>query len=572
MKEKKSKEELRQSPGQFYYETIGMISLIFAIVILLKLGRVGIFLTILLKVLFGDWYLLFVVMILVFGCYLIFNHHAFNFKNQRFLGYFICTIGFLMLTHFSVHDYIVKLEGNYFSNTWLHYKNFIKSNNDVYLGGGLIGSVLFYLFYSLFGKVGVVLVSLIIILLGFTMIIDKPIIDIGSYFLQKFKKVKNYKNSFNNFFKYEIRNKENLPINIYSTNKKITLKHFDDYKNINYHLSQEKYLEETKGLICTIFNNMNIKYKINQSFFSYSCSFLSFHIYDEVECSDLGLKLSNIIEESIYLSKINNILNLEINNKFNSILCLKDVLTKQAFIYNNYLMPIGINIKNQLEEIDFSKEANILIIGDFNVGIKTFIASIIITTIMKVTTENFEFNLFDDIGEFNDYSFLFNNIKNDDIKEFLKNILLQIDERINTFSLRNVHQIDEYNILLKQENKKSYKRIVYIIELDDYNINYDYQYIDDKILYIIQVGRDVGVYVMFISRNIKKVSNILFSLFKYKCIFNCGKMESNVIESKHCKVLTQKGECLFYRENNEKRIQIPKFTKEELDKIKKYMK
>lgn len=45
-----------------------------------------------------------------------------------------------------------------------------------------------------------------------------------------------------------------------------------------------------------------------------------------------------------------------------------------------------------------------------------------------------------------------------------------------------------------------------------------------------------------------------------------------MIESKHCKVLTQKGECLFYRENNEKRIQIPKFTKEELDKIKKHMK
>ena len=35
MKEKKSKEEIRKSPGQFYYETIGMISLIFAIVILL---------------------------------------------------------------------------------------------------------------------------------------------------------------------------------------------------------------------------------------------------------------------------------------------------------------------------------------------------------------------------------------------------------------------------------------------------------------------------------------------------------------------------------------------------------
>ena len=33
-------------------------------------------------------------------------------------------------------------------------------------------------------------------------------------------------------------------------------------------------------------------------------------------------------------------------------------------------------------------------------------------------------------------------------------------------------------------------------------------YIDDKIMYLIQVGRDMGIYVIFISRNIKKVSRI----------------------------------------------------------------
>ena len=81
MKEKKSKEELEQSAGQFYYETIGMLLLIVAAVIIAKLGVIGSFLTILLKVLFGDWYLLIVVLLLIFGLYLIFNHHGFNFKN-----------------------------------------------------------------------------------------------------------------------------------------------------------------------------------------------------------------------------------------------------------------------------------------------------------------------------------------------------------------------------------------------------------------------------------------------------------------------------------------------------------
>ena len=241
-------------------------------------------------------------------------------------------------------------------------------------------------------------------------------------------------------------------------------------------------------------------------------------------------------------------------------------------LYNNYLIPIGMNVKNQLEEIDFSKEANILIIGDFNVGIKSFISSLIITSILKVSIDNIEFNLFDDYGDLNDYHYLFKNINNGDIKEYLKNIINEIDERINLMNLKNVHQIDEYNIVMNQEDNKILKRIIHIIELDDYNNNYDYRYIDDKIMYIIQVGKDVGIYTIFISRNIKKVSTILFSLFKYRMIFNIGNIESPLIESQHSKVLNSKGECLFYRDNLIKRIQTPKFTIEELNKIKKEIK
>ena len=58
MKEKKSKEELNNTVGKFYYETIGMISLIISMVLFLKLGKVGVFLSLFLSVLFGDWYLL----------------------------------------------------------------------------------------------------------------------------------------------------------------------------------------------------------------------------------------------------------------------------------------------------------------------------------------------------------------------------------------------------------------------------------------------------------------------------------------------------------------------------------
>ena len=87
-------------------------------------------------------------------------------------------------------------------------------------------------------------------------------------------------------------------------------------------------------------------------------------------------------------------------------------------------------------------------------------------------------------------------------------------------------------------------------------------------MYLIHVGRDVGVYVIFVSRNIKKVSTILYSLFKHKFIFNIGKNKTNLIESKHLDVLINKGDCIYHRENSIKRLQCPKFTLEELKKIK----
>ncbi len=572
MKEKKSKEEIANGVGQFYYETIGMISLIFALILIAKLGKVGKFLTLFLKVLFGDWYLLIVIMILIFGVYLILNHRGFNFKNQRFLGYIFCVFSFLMLSHFPVHNYVTKEDGGYFSLTWQHYKSFMSYQIDTYLGGGLIGALFFYLFFTLFGKVGVILVSIIFIILGFTMIINRPLTEVLKSIGKGLKNIRKLNKSFNNFFKYEVGKKQTIINNIYSSKKKLNLKYFDDYKNYNFFNSQSKYIEEIRSVIISVFNNYNIKYRSLYIFCSYSSSLLTFYMYDEFDLNLIGEKISNLVDENLFFTKVGNTLNIEINNKYISILCLKELLMKQPMLYNNYLIPIGMNVKNQLEEIDFSKEANLLIIGDFNVGLKSFIVSIILSSIIKVGTENIEYYLFDEVGDFNDYSYLFMDIKNDDIKEYLNKIINVIDERVNELGIKKMHQIDEYNILMIQEKKQPMKRLVYVIELDDFNNKHDYRYIDDKIMYLIQVGRDLGVYVIFISRNIKKVSSILYSLFKYRFIFNIGKNQTNLIESKHLEVLISKGDCIFQRESTLKRIQTPKFSIEEFKKIKNEVK
>lgn len=568
MKEKKSKEEIRESAGQFYYESIGMISIIISIVILCKLGKLGFYLSLFFKILFGDWFLLFVLFIGVYGIYLILNHHQFNFKNQRFIGYIFIAFSMLVLSHFTIHKYIIKTQGNYITNTWKFYRSLLNGDNDTYLGGGIIGALFFYISYSLFSYIGVILVCLIIFVLGFTLIINKPIKEIGTSIKSFLKKLKSINANFNNFFKYEVGKKSEVQT-IYTIKKNLTLKYFDEYKNVVYDISQDKITEDNKNIIISILNSMNYNYKLQTFVTSYSCSLLSFYVFKELDCEAIGRKIALMIEESIYVSKLNNLLNIEINNKNNKILSIRELLSKQAILYNNYFIPIGINLKNQLEEIDFSKDCNMLIIGDFNTGIKNFVSCIIISCIIKLGTDLISFNLHDEINDFNNYHYLFKNVDNQDIKDYLSKIIILIDDRINEININNYKNIDEYNNECLSLRKKKWTREIYTIVLDDYNNQYDYQYIDDKIMYINQVGRSVGIYTMFISRYPRKVSSVLFSIYKYKFVFNNGSEISKLIEINHSKVLLGKGECLYYRDSNIKRIQTSKISLEEIDKIKK---
>ncbi|HHU56256.1 MAG TPA: hypothetical protein GXZ48_06190, partial [Acholeplasmataceae bacterium] len=206
-KEKKLKIDETKKETPFYYETIGFIAIIFVIIIFGQLGRIGQILNIFFMVAFGDWYWLTVIFILFFGLSNILTHQRFDFRNQRYIGYLICTLGLIILSHFSLHKAIINdtTGQSYLSLTWNHYKNFITSSNpDAYrtLGGGIIGGFIFFIIYYLLGTIGITIVSVIIIILGFAMIINKSVVDISKYVFARLKDVKKITGSFNRYFKY----------------------------------------------------------------------------------------------------------------------------------------------------------------------------------------------------------------------------------------------------------------------------------------------------------------------------------------------------------------------------------
>ena len=149
---KRATEEINPKETLFYYEVMGSIIIILSITILAKLGKVGLLASIFFKILFGDWYWLFVIFILFYWFYLLFMHTKYNFKGNKTVGVIIFSISILIFSSFPLHRYIISREsgGRYLLLVWDFYKSFINGVNSSYLGGGLIGIILFYgVYYSL---------------------------------------------------------------------------------------------------------------------------------------------------------------------------------------------------------------------------------------------------------------------------------------------------------------------------------------------------------------------------------------------------------------------------------------
>lgn len=565
MKEKKHKVENRQET-LFYFEAIGFLLLIFCAVIIAKLGTLGFYLTIFFKILFGDWYLLFVFILLIIGLSNILNHKSFDYYNQRFIGYLICSIGLLMLAHFPVHNYVVSIEGDleiksYLTNTINYYKNFALNSNNTVLGGGIIGGLLFFVFFLLLGKIGVILVSLIIVGLGITMLVNKSIKEIILDFAHGFKKVGGLSKNFNNFFKYEIGKKESRRKE-FDILKKLNLNDFkeiDKEEQINY-LELEKTAIEYKNIIKDLFRKLNIDYKENEYHLMYSFTYFSYIVYSSFDCKTIGENLTSIIKEEVYIYRNTNNLYIEIENKNIYAFSAYNILSKQSVLKNNFLIPIAYYFDDEILEIDVSFNGSFLISGDRNSGVKNFVAYYIYSHYIKMDPSLYEFYLYDRDKEFVNYKKIFKETFNSDINSIISIIQNNIDSRYMLFRERHVKTIDEYNYSFNSNDeraKNSLKRLNYILYFND---NYENKDIEDKIIYFIQACKDVGINIILISRNLENFSTILISSFEKRIIFSLKKKEMSklALDSSYACVLKYPGEAIYYKNGLKRRVQCPK--------------
>ncbi|WP_079508488.1 FtsK/SpoIIIE family DNA translocase [Mesobacillus jeotgali] len=176
------------------FELAGLALLALAIIAMADLGAVGRSIVMFFRFFFGEWYMLSLVGLAVFSIYIMWKRHLPFIFHTKLIGTYLIVGAVLLLSHVTLFELLSN--GGKFDDP-----SVIKNTFDLYvmeakgetsttdLGGGMIGAVMFALFYYLFDAAGSQLIAFLLIVIGgilvtgktFTEVAGKLLIPIGRF-------------------------------------------------------------------------------------------------------------------------------------------------------------------------------------------------------------------------------------------------------------------------------------------------------------------------------------------------------------------------------------------------------
>ena len=178
-KSKNTKKEFEHSA-----ELYGVIYILISILGLGKYGPVGRFINSFFVFLFGSIYMVFIVVLLIIGGYLVIKREWPDFFTSKLIGLYIFILGLLILMH---KEFIVQNDGkmmvifketvNQLVSAFNSIMKTGKLSDLLAVGGGIIGGVFAIIFDKLFSYTGMQIVAWTLIGLGIALFTGFSIVD-----------------------------------------------------------------------------------------------------------------------------------------------------------------------------------------------------------------------------------------------------------------------------------------------------------------------------------------------------------------------------------------------------------
>lgn len=511
-KEKKMVLEQNKKELTFYYELIGVITILISLIALARLGVVGYYIMMIFRITFGDWYFAFLLALLLYGIYCLFKHHSISVKNMRSIGVILMMVGILTISHFPMHNYISQFGDNYIKMTFSLYLDYLKNYQEgAIVGGGLIGMLFFYAFYMLFSSIGTVVIVCFLFIVGISFSFNKTIGESFIFFKKITKKVLNGVLKFGKTLKYGIKVtpvSEKKP----KKEKRITVDLLTEPYRQNYIITEEKHAVGLKKSISAILNNMNVFYDSVSYLVSEHVTTCTINTISNINLDKLYMRLKSVLSERFLITKDIDSpkIKIEIDNVDTNPPFLKTMFILQSNYSNNLRLPIGIDTNNEIVELNLLERQNVLYIEEnIDLVIKVF-AGYIIMFMIKLVKIQYQIVLLDIDGQASKLQ------KNDfyvlDYNNELVKLKKEVERRLELLNANNCNNIEEYN--RKTKEHLDYK-IIFILNFEKILKN---QRRFEDLMYLLQMGIKVGYYSFVHYMGEEVLSNVIDSLFEVKMI------------------------------------------------------
>ncbi|MCM3214685.1 DNA translocase FtsK [Niallia taxi] len=162
------------------FELAALILITLSFISILKLGAVGTTIVLFFRFFTGEWYILCLLGLIVYGGYLMWKREKPYLFHTKLNGIYLIVGAILLLSHVTLFN-MLSSEGRFDNpsvifNTWeLFWLEVNGKSTGMDLGGGMVGAVLFAMFHFLFDTAGTQIVSFLAIITGVILLTGKTL-------------------------------------------------------------------------------------------------------------------------------------------------------------------------------------------------------------------------------------------------------------------------------------------------------------------------------------------------------------------------------------------------------------
>ncbi|MFE8699137.1 DNA translocase FtsK [Cytobacillus sp. FJAT-54145] len=171
----KSKEGFKRT---VQFELIGLVLIALAAIAMARLGAVGNTTVMFFRFFSGEWYIVNLIGLIVIGGYLMWKREIPTFFHPKLIGLYLIILSLLLLSHVTLFELLSNggkfQDPSVIGNTWeLYWMEINGETSTTDLGGGMLGAILFALFYYLFAEAGTKIIAVVLIMIGFILLTGK---------------------------------------------------------------------------------------------------------------------------------------------------------------------------------------------------------------------------------------------------------------------------------------------------------------------------------------------------------------------------------------------------------------